>query len=457
MDQPCRRVEWVSWEQLLPMLDACSPEMRTAFQGLPCCDSKLPILEYRYGDAIVESGEFHPPCDSRHCPDCNKVASLAKYASIPLSLVLEGCAEVFLDYPWHFQDGRRTPLGVLGKGELYGVFEVLDLLLGIPQSAPLWNVSSGVRSVWVMAPLGNANVLRTLLGDGRIWDDHSPHWQLVQAVTAKRTSWKTRIVLLPQVTDETLSSGNGRVFFRNLLQVGWKQSAALRHVAVEDARLHERLKDQLRNANCQLGELYQFVTIKHWMNILKGDTPAFQPVHLFKEEGGPFSEFTDLLSNALFENSTKFNVQYTPVLLRPGYLKEPGDAGYYSFRCPSLLGPKMPAVKTYSQLPSDFAVMIDKIKDEWARRLKPPTLKYFVQPPRLPSETVAGYRNGSGRSNGGPCTAPEPKRKESPFEHVGVYYADDLAEQDLAPTTSEEKVNLYWGSPFFVSGVRLSR
>jgi hypothetical protein len=457
MDQPCRRVEWVSWEQLLSMLDVCSAEMRIALRGLPCCDSKLPILEYRYGDAIVESGEFHPPCDSRHCSDCNKVANLARYASIPLSLVLDGCAEIFLDYPWHFQDGRRTPLGVLGKGELYGVFEVLDLLLGIPQSAPMWNVSAGVRSVWVMAPLGNANMLRTLLGDGRIWDDHSPHWQLVRAVTAKRTTWKTRIVLLPQITEELLLSERGRIFFRNLLQVGWKQSAALRHVAVEDARLHERLKDQLRNASSQLGELYQFVTIKHWINILKGDTPAFQPMHRFKEEGGPFSEFAEQLSHALVENATKFAVQYTPVLLRPGCLKQEGDAGYYSFRCPSLLGPKMPTVKAYSQLPSDFAVMIGKIKDEWASKLKPPTLKYFVQPPKLPTDSSPGHRNGSEKLQCAPAASQEQRRRESPFEHVGVYYADDLAEQDLAPTAVDEKVHLYWGSPFFVSGVRLSR
>jgi hypothetical protein len=376
--------------------------------------------------------------------------------------VLEGCTEVYLDYPWDFQDGRRAPLGVLGKGELYGVFEVLDVLLGIQQSAPLWNVSSGVRSVWVMAPLGNANLLRTLLGEGRVWNDHSPHWQLIQAVTRNRTDWKTRIVLLPQLTEEVISSGNGRSLFRTLLQVGWKQSAALRHVAVEDARLHERLKDRLRSAGGPLGELYQFATIKHWINILKGDSPLYQPLHRFDEEGGPFSEFASSLSGALVENSSKLKFKYTPVLLRPGYLKEKGDVGYYSFRCPSLLGPKMPAVKTYSQLPSDFAVMIKEIKEEWAHKLKPPILKYFVQPPRTGSELHTWADPPPGRGPISPSRTSQefdqsPKRTRSAWEDFGVFYADDLAEDDLVPASNGEKVNLYWGSPFFVSGVRLSR
>jgi hypothetical protein len=435
LENSCRCVQWVKWPDVRGKVEALSKDLalhlNEFFNSAPA--TELPLLEYRYGDSIIENGAFHPPCDSRGCRDCGVVTELTGYSPVPLSLILQGCAEVYLECKWDFEDGRHVPLGVLSSGEMYGVFETLDHLLGLPARKIAWSVCSGVRSVWVIAPLGNAANIGQLLKDRlATWNDRQPHWQLIRAAT-KQAAWRTLVLLFPRKVVEILRSGSADGFFRILLQAGWTQSAGHRHSAVEDAELHQELRPRFRHESAPfVGELYQFATIKHWISVMKGDRPAFRGSHTFEEPGGPFPEFARALSAA--QERAKLKSRYRPMILRPGFLRRAGDAGYYSFRCPSLLGPPMPEVRTYAELPDYFARVLHGIRESWAAALKPPHLQYYVQPPK---------KNGPGENG--------ESRMDSPI----FRYAHQLPLEDLAPEARAEE--LYWSSPFFVSGVRLCR
>ncbi|MGC4048409.1 MAG: hypothetical protein QM757_01670 [Paludibaculum sp.] len=394
----------------------------------------FPVVEYSYGDSVIENGRFRAPCGNRACVDCGQLSHGAGYASIPLSLVLDRCVEVYLNCPWDFNDGRLVPLRIIGQGEMFGVFETLDGILGTPSRKPVWDVAAGIRSVWVVAPLGNSALVGDLLtGRGRgAWDDHKPHWQLIQAVTGDQTKWRLSLLVFPRQLIEKLRSGGADRFVECLLRIGWTQSTGLRHVATEDAHLHEKVREASERLKAPVGELYQFSTIKHWLNIVKGDLPAFQSVHKFSEPGGPFPEFLNTLSAALLRQQRSLRYQYKPILLRPGLLLDDGEAGYYSFRCPSLVGPRMPEVRTYSQLPLDFITLLKRIDAAWARPLKEPHASYFVQPPKKDFEN--------------PADRPRP---------IAGAYTDEMPLGDFFPDARREEI--YWSSPFFVSGLRITR
>jgi len=424
----CHCVRWVKWPDVRDQVETVSADLASNLDEFLSAvpNLSLPLLEYQYGDPIIEGGVFRPPCDSRGCRDCGAVHELSAYSSVPLSLVLQGCAEIYLDCKWDFEDGRLSPLSVLNKGEMYGVFETLDHLLGLPARRIVWSVCSGIRSVWVIAPLGNTALLAQLLQGRMRWNDHEPHWQLIKAATAG-TSWRTRVLLFPREAIEALNGGRGENFRRALLQVGWTQSAGHRHIAVEDAELHEELHRRFKHISPVLGELYHFATIKHWISVVRGDRPAFQASHRFAEPGGPFDEFVQALSAG--QERAKLKSLYQPVVLRPGLLRS-GESGYYSFRCPSLLGPRMPEVRTYAQLPFDFVDLLQGVQEHWANSLKPPHVQYYLQPPRISSDKIRVLNSS-------------------------ISYANQLPRQELSPNGSSRE--LYWSSPFFVSGVRLSR
>jgi hypothetical protein len=346
-------VEQVAWGKVRPRVEACNAELAGQLDGIvrhvEAGESKgkgrsLPLFaaRYPYGHLVVKTGAFLSPCASEGavlCESCKALERAATYSHIPLTLVLARCAEVYLEY----QDRNRTaPLRLLQAGELFGVFETLDVLTEGKSKAPaLWNVSSGARSVFVVAPVSNNDlkppIARAL---GRNANDipwqkmKHGNWMLVSEMARFLPSqWNTEVLVFPQgwVRGE---DGRPTEFAGSIYKLGWQQSCYLRDFGTREAIL----------STSRVTRLDDHKTVMHLLAIAKGDVPGFRPVVSSASEAGPFREIQALLANALERKVTNTRGEvrgstYTPVILQPCHLVRAGEAVYYSFSRPSIPWP----------------------------------------------------------------------------------------------------------------------
>jgi len=354
----CNRVKQVNWQDVREEVMRADANLAGTFSDShvfksPACGSLEPgaflyRAEYEYGSLIVNQGKFVPPaCDQgEDCATCKNLKAATENSPIPLAVILENSVEVFLD-SWTKEDPRHSPLRLIPAGEMFGTFETLDLLLGIPSPRPPWSVSAGARSVWVLLPLGNGR-LEAEIG----WDDdgEKPHWEIVKKVA--KSDWKVSILIFPEALVRSMTPDDR--LYRLILETGWKQSTALRHSALNQANFDSDLLKKIQSkCHPQLGPVYQLATVRHLVEIARGSMPGFQPFWKAAHPAGPFEEFERAMTaiwKRCFQRKPGFD--YSPIVLQPGHLNGAEDSVYYSFRCPSLVGLKLPDdVRHFNMIP----------------------------------------------------------------------------------------------------------
>jgi len=153
----CNRVKQVNWQDVREEVMRADANLAGTFSDShvfksPACGSLEPgaflyRAEYEYGSLIVNQGKFVPPaCDQgEDCATCKNLKAATENSPIPLAVILENSVEVFLD-SWTKEDPRHSPLRLIPAGEMFGTFETLDLLLGIPSPRPPIRSSMGPTS-----------------------------------------------------------------------------------------------------------------------------------------------------------------------------------------------------------------------------------------------------------------------------------------------------------------------
>ena len=425
----CGRVQKVRWSDVRQQMMAVNPEIASCVDAVDkrVLREDLFITQYGYGELMVDRGRFLTPCQDHSCSGCQTLSKRVSYSCIPFAILLERSVEVFLecgltsdnyaDRPPE-DDFRLVPLRLLGQGEMFGVFELLDCILSSRSIRPPWSVSAGSRSVWIVAPMGDERMHNSIKRKtGVRWAERSsPHWQLVRALGG--SNWHTKVLMFPDLILKAVAGSPA--LRRLLLEAGWKQSTNLRHIPYSDANLQTSFLRQY--IKTPLGELYQYTTIRHILDIATGSVPAFQPAARAKIPGGPFLE----VEAALHEMLRGIAKDYQPVVLQPGHLSEEGDVGYYSFRCPSVPGPKLPRVANYADIPGTI------------------------------HEVLKSFRKDS--------DVPLDFGKTTFFARTGDYSVEDHSEylpiDELFPPNAEKSRNhkeVYLNSPFFVAGARIVR
>ncbi|HKU76329.1 MAG TPA: hypothetical protein VJR02_20630 [Pyrinomonadaceae bacterium] len=361
-----RRIEWKEieshvkavnrelWDALDPIMNGHKRKGRS---------KHFILAEYSYGQLLVDEGKFQLPCSEACSETCKEIASELKYSYIPLGLVLDKCVEVFVmrEHGYSRTGMRLVPLRVLSKGELFGVFETLDTISKIPNpTKPQWSVSSGTRSVFIIAPLNNNELLTKIdkyLGyqvpRGRVTDGYD--WEYIDHVAKAKSSdmnWRVQVLLFPDwINGEEVDLAPLKNVFS---RTGWHQIAPLRSYVIEEAEIARIYMDHAaKKLAGRTGELYYYFTVRHLLAISKGEMPAFQPVTSSESQGGPFLEFQEIISSINVLN-------YYPVILQPGLLSESNTVGYYSVNQPSLLSPvpdKLPK-KTRKAFVADLSFAI---------------------------------------------------------------------------------------------------
>jgi hypothetical protein len=200
-------------------------------QAKPSAERTLFKVKYRYGDLITENGILNLP-DSRGLllpvtsdlvpPDIkNKIS----YRSIPLFLVLKNSCEVFVD-----MDTRTVPLNIFYAGSLLGLFETHDLLTDRP-SDPIWTVSAGGRSIFMLPSLADNQGVNRLRRHYDFSVKKTPghlkdHWEFFKGIVNSPRfdqEWSCEILIFSEAWLDT-SDPNLFDFQRYLFGNSWIQS-----------------------------------------------------------------------------------------------------------------------------------------------------------------------------------------------------------------------------------------
>ncbi|MBK7670556.1 MAG: hypothetical protein IPJ24_04045 [bacterium] len=301
-------------------------------------------LSYEYGDLMVRDGVFRSPCEpDSQCPLCEEVRKAAEYSHIPLAVVVDGLVEVFITED---RNGVKCsiPINVMGPGEMFGVFEVLEIdgTTGERGPRPRWSVSAGARSVhlvWKSKERGSIDrllkVIRTKPGAHKVhlsefgsdWDyAYAATHKLVRAVApALDKTWNARIVLVPRewLVSEDEEGRNARL---ELYRLGWRQTRGRRREFADLAALMR--KADPRNFSGDVFYLYR--TVMHLLSVASGESPGYVPVH--DDKAGPFRAFQQfLLAEGICTD------RY-PAMVRPAHIGPDIPYAFYSVNWPSLLG-----------------------------------------------------------------------------------------------------------------------
>lgn len=374
--QDCSKTKRIPWEEARRILKSLpiKEEILTSLDRIIKRTTRREVfeLDYQYGDLIVDDGRFVAPCGNSECDSCKELLKSTSYSFIPLSFIATESLEIFIHY---YQNGERSaPLRIMKAGEVFGVFEVLDSILGVKASKPSWSFSAGSRSIHVIAPLGNRNVpewIRMIVDRQITWTKDRPEWLLVKESTGP--NWTTKIIVLPKEVVEVVKEiKTTDRLFEFLLETGWVQSSSLRNFVTDEATLREVLGSAISKERAPLGELYHYATLQHLLSLSKGTVPSFVSSRTLTEPSGPFGEFCRILSSALKEE-----FEYEPIVMQPFHI-DAGSRGFYSLRCPSMPGPNPADVNTYASVVSSFRNVLDRLTtDPWTALAK--NSNFFVK------------------------------------------------------------------------------
>jgi hypothetical protein len=402
----CGRVRTISFETIQPKLAVHHPRLATALSDILSAVKKgtPPVLysaRYRYGQLIVNRGLFAPPCSSTTCTECRALKENCGFGHIPLAVILNNSVEVFVEHESAGQQGRaesndatvRTvPLRMLSDGDMFGTFETLDALMGQRDGIPPWSVAAGARSIWVLSPLGDRRLSETLAegaGCDIDWNRGDSHWRLVQQV-AHRENWEVELLFIGKGFLERVAarSPGSQNLFSLILETGWEQSRSLRNGTTFEASLRRWYLDgPAQSVASEFGEMYLYATVCHIFSISRGDLPAYRPAGSARRQYGPFMQFERQLHEALKvikkdtgskDTERKQAVAHYPVVVQPEHV-EPGSAGFYSFRCPSLPGLRLPKVSNYAELPLPIKRTLDAASGYESHELDHAAVTYFAQ------------------------------------------------------------------------------
>jgi hypothetical protein len=398
MAAPCGTRQ-IGWDEVRGKLAEILPQEVCSELGNLTASLKQPeffLANYDYGKLVVDRGEFRSPCVPEYCQSCKALHKTLhqdnSYTPIPLAAIVSGCVEIFIEYEQEEGLPRHAPLRIIRRSEVFGVFEALDRALCATTAKPSWSVSSGSRSIWIIAPTGDVRLPRELgklLGTNIMWNaERHPHWKLVECVVRNRHDWHTEILLFPKTLIESIK--RAPALFNLLLQIGWKQSSRLRHIATEDADLREAVHRALKAFSLPQGELFQYVTIRHLLDVVRGEATVFRASDGTQSQAGPFDVFNGYLQTAL----KNMHLSYSPVVMQPACLDRPGEVGYYSLRCPSVPGPRPPKIReSLAQVASSYRDVIQEIGGERAELLGEANVSFFVKTTSdqrpLPESSVA--------------------------------------------------------------------
>lgn len=330
-------IKEVQWKDVEKEVATVNPRLHKIICELdPGPEYRLYVGEYPYGAEILKNGQhFIPvakhgmvPLTSEHVPKKIKEDLSYNIETNPVTLILENSLEIFLDKPT-----TENPLTfiVANEGSIFGLSRVLFEIAHQP--AFLWNITSGVRSIFMLPKISQAKKykrLRAELGiDINMPQSTQDHWDVFRKIAncGQFPAWKTRMIYFSKPWFNNLDDPKKINFKNYLLEKTANFFNGPGGFFIWETILNIILKKQDIRPTLYINNM-----VKHILQIGTGIIPGTSPDTSNKKAPIEIIQkvFTDI-----------YNIKdYIPTIMTPNYFYPHHDQRkpiYYSMHNPNLL------------------------------------------------------------------------------------------------------------------------
>lgn len=284
----CQTPTYVTWNEVGKSVRAVNAELADIIDDISPGDLPLIKVSYPFGADIVDRGQLMLPNGRSLVPATETVfAEDLNYCPIPLGALLNRASEVYLDL-----QNYVAPLNFLSPGQLFGVFEVLNMFVNQFQLA-FWSVASGAKSIFMLPKITRMDSHQRLSREFSV-SRHPPQslpeqhaiFAGIAAATGKAANWFSEVVLF---TDAWMQAAKTKVGWqqlrRYLSDVGWQQTSYARDQLMFG--LLWQTFSRVLNESRLKPRAYLADTVKYLVRIPIGTVPAFRPA-AGDEQAAPF-------------------------------------------------------------------------------------------------------------------------------------------------------------------------
>jgi len=324
----------LTWKDVRDRVKTVNPELFRIIDEISP-DESYTLFEanYQYGNYIIKDGElFFPDSeggvislnDSRVSNDIKDKLGYVRGTN-PMTLVLKNNFELFIQ-----TENRIIPFSILEPGTSLGIWAVLQcwekrkLLF---TSVPLWSMTAGARSIFVLPKVSNMSALYKLKKKFAIGIDRADtlqeHWQFLKGIAngyPEKNPWEASLLYFSKKWAESIHDPAWYKLKNYLSELAWKST---------DFRLNQfcwdltfsRIQEKRGIKPCP----YVADITSHLLSIPVGASPGFRP--LLDEKSAPINT----LQKAFEE---EYNLKYSAVFIGPANFNIFSDADYpvyYSF------------------------------------------------------------------------------------------------------------------------------
>jgi hypothetical protein len=328
----------VDWQAVRLEVKAKNPELANIIDEInPNKHYKLVKAVYSFGDLIVQNGLLYLPAQTGKLlpiTDENidkKIKEKLSYSPIPLVLLLDKSSEVFIN-----ESNRVIPLNVLNAGNLFGTFETLDFMFN-QKSHPVWNVSAGARSIFMLPRITEASGFKRLRAEYGLSSDTrlkylADHWAVFAQIANCpnfNEQWRSQALIFPKEWFANSQDPAWLKFQRYVFKQGWLQSQ-YNITKIDFGLLWQACIKAITGRNLKPVS-YLSDTLKHLLAISMQSAPAFTPAGQ-SQLAAPINGLQQVFIN------TYLLKDYLPTILYPAMLNShKNTVGYYSLALPTLL------------------------------------------------------------------------------------------------------------------------
>lgn len=319
-----------TWKEIRSKVKKLSPELCKAIDSVnPSSRYKLYLVTYPYGQHIIKDGKFHVPEDMRtsipleeaHIDSSTK--NMLNIPNLPIGMVLEKGAELYVKY-----EERIMPYAIYKPGDMLGLADIFTESGVIYSNAPLWNMTSGARSIFLL-PKISEEISHSRLKDAYSFNITKPnsfseHFDIFRSIAQNdnQSSWACQVLFFGKNWFEHKQDDAWSIFNCFFYQKAWHEFRFQRK-----QNFLNTLASIVQNKRKIKFSPYILEIIIHLINTAFGDVPGLSPVT--DESLFP----TASIQNAYINN---YGLNYAPVLMGPQYFSEQTPV-YYSLNYPSSL------------------------------------------------------------------------------------------------------------------------
>lgn len=432
----------VEWKDVRKVVEAVNAPLAKIIDALdPGPKYTLYKATYPFGCESVREGHLYLPSadgemlplDDPRLPEEFRRELGYNVGTNPVSLVLKNQFEIYLELE---DRSILMPIGPISPGAIFSTGRLLSPLT-LMQPAFLWNVSAGVRSLFMLPKISSASGYKRLKRALKISIDEPPktileHQEVFKAIANNSNfgeTWAGEILYFGKKWFDHLEDKSWVYFNQHLYKAGWHAGDYWRYQFVWELIYSIIKRKRKLRPNPYIDDI-----VKHLLAIGVGAVPGFSPA--ITDDGGPIKRLQKIFKEIYCIED------YAPIIMQPKFLftNVPNDAVYYSISYPTTIAFSPSTRKDLNKIThlSEIKYLMDKYFEEIAK----PYLNLSNTPiSMIPVECKYAYFHNEYKN------------------YNGIRPTEDILAEDKLLSTICTKDNCLFpaNSPFINGCIRISR